>query len=287
MADQAERLREIVRGAGNKNLTNQTRVIAVTSGKGGVGKTNFSVNMGIALAKLGAKPLLVDADLGLANVDVIMGVLPPYNLGHVILGEKKIMDVMINGPAGLRVIASGSGVYKLANLSEKSLEQCLLELNEIEKYADIMIIDTGAGLSKNVLKFVLAAGEVVVVTTPEPTAITDAYGLIKVVASSDPNTLIWLVVNMVKNDSEGSQVVDRLSTVSKRFLGVDLLPLGYIPYDPIIPRAVKEQQPFIISHPRSMAGQSVDQIARNLLSNGMESLHHSTGFFDRLIEKFR
>ncbi len=287
MADQAERLREIVRGAGNKNLTSQTRVIAVTSGKGGVGKTNFSVNMGIALAKLGAKPLLVDADLGLANVDVIMGVLPPYNLGHVILGEKRITDVMINGPAGLRVIASGSGVYKLANLSEKSLEQCLLELNEIEKYADIMIIDTGAGLSKNVLKFVLAAGEVVVVTTPEPTAITDAYGLIKVVASSDPNTLIWLVVNMVKNDSEGSQVVDRLSTVSKRFLGVDLLPLGYIPYDPIIPRAVKEQQPFIISHPRSMAGQSVDQIARNLLSNGMESLHHSTGFFDRLIEKFR
>lgn len=287
MADQAERLREIVRGAGNKNLINQTRVIAVTSGKGGVGKTNFSVNMGIALAKLGAKPLLVDADLGLANVDVIMGVLPPYNLGHVILGEKKITDVMINGPAGLRVIASGSGVYKLANLSEKSLEQCLLELNEIEKYADIMIIDTGAGLSKNVLKFVLAAGEVVIVTTPEPTAITDAYGLIKVVASSDPNTLIWIVVNMVKNDSEGSQVVDRLSTVSKRFLGVDLLPLGYIPYDPIIPRAVKEQQPFIISHPRSMAGQSVDQIARNLLSNGMESLHHSTGFFDRLIEKFR
>ncbi len=287
MADQAERLREIVRGAGNKNLTNQTRVIAVTSGKGGVGKTNFSVNMGIALAKLGAKPLLVDADLGLANVDVIMGVLPPYNLGHVILGEKRITDVMINGPAGLRVIASGSGVYKLANLSEKSLEQCLLELNEIEKYADIMIIDTGAGLSKNVLKFVLAAGEVVVVTTPEPTAITDAYGLIKVVASSDPNTLIWLVVNMVKNDNEGSQVVDRLSTVSKRFLGIDLLPLGYIPYDPIIPRAVKEQQPFIISHPRSMAGQSVDQIARNLLSNGMESLHHSTGFFDRLIEKFR
>jgi flagellar biosynthesis protein FlhG len=287
MADQAERLREIVRGTGNKNLINQTRVIAVTSGKGGVGKTNFSVNMGIALAKLGARPLLVDADLGLANVDVIMGVLPPYNLGHVILGEKKITDVMINGPAGLRIIASGSGVYKLANLSEKSLEQCLQELNEIEKYTDIMIIDTGAGLSKNVLKFVLAAGEVVIVTTPEPTAITDAYGVIKVVASSDPSTLIWLVINMVRNDSEGNQVVDRLTTVSKRFLGVDLLPLGFIPYDPIIPRAVKEQQPFIISHPRSMAGQSVNQIARNLLSNGMENINHTTSFFDRLIEKFR
>ena len=287
MADQAERLREIVRANGNKNLTNQPRVITVTSGKGGVGKTNLSVNLGISLAKLGARPLLVDADLGLANVDVIMGVLPPYNLGHVILGEKKIADVMINGPAGLRVIASGSGVYKLANLNEKSLEQCLQDLNEIQKYTDIMIIDTGAGLSKNVVKFVLAAGEVVVVTTPEPTAITDAYGIIKVIASSEPNTIIWLVVNMVKNESEGNQVVDRLATVTKRFLGVDLLPLGFIPYDPIIPRAVKEQQPFILSHPRSMAGQSVSQIAKNLLSNGTENVNHTTSFFDRLVEKLR
>ncbi|HBF36656.1 MAG TPA: ATP-binding protein [Firmicutes bacterium] len=285
MADQAERLREIVRS--NKNTPNQTRVIAVTSGKGGVGKTNFSVNLGIALAKLGTRPLLVDADLGLANVDVILGILPPYNLGHVILGEKKITDVMVNGPSGLRVIASGSGVYKLANLSEKSLEQCLQELNEIEKYTDIMIIDTGAGLSKNVLQFVLAAREVIIVTTPEPTAITDAYGIIKVVASTDPTTLIWLVVNMVKNESEGTQVVDRLATVSKRFLGVDLFPLGYIPYDPIIPRAVKEQQPFLISHPRSMAGQSMSQIALNLLNNGMEFAPHTTSFFDRLVEKFR
>jgi len=285
MADQAERLREIVRG--NKNPTSQTRVIAVTSGKGGVGKSNFSVNLGIALAKLGARPLLVDADLGLANIDVIMGILPPYNLGHVILGEKKISEVMVNGPSGLRVIAGGSGVYKLANLNENSLEKCLQDLNEIEKYTDIMIIDTGAGISKNVLKFVLAAGEVIVITTPEPTAITDAYGVIKVVASSDPNALMWLVVNMVKNDIEGAQVVDRLTTVSKRFLGIDLSPLGYIPYDPIIPKAVKEQQPFIISHPRSIASQSLSQIAQNLMNNGMDSVSLTTSFFDRLVEKFR
>jgi flagellar biosynthesis protein FlhG len=285
MADQAERLREIVRG--NSSPSTQTRVIAVTSGKGGVGKTNVSVNMGIALAKLGARPLLVDADLGLANVDVILGIIPQYNLGHVILGEKKISDVIINGPAGLRVIASGSGVYKLANLSEKSLEQCLQNLNEIEKYTDIMIIDTGAGLSKNVLKFVLAAGEVIVVTTPEPTAITDAYGVIKVVASSDLNTPIWVVVNMVRNENEGMQVMDRLSTVSKRFLGVELSTLGFIPYDPIVSKAVKEQQPFIISHPRSPAGQSLSQIAKNLLSDGMAGANLTTSFFDRLVEKFR
>ncbi|HBE80491.1 MAG TPA: ATP-binding protein [Firmicutes bacterium] len=285
MADQAERLREIVRG--NKYPNNQTRVIAVTSGKGGVGKTNCSVNLGIALAKLGARPLLVDADLGLANVDVILGMMPQYNLGHVILGEKRISDVIVNGPAGLRIIASGSGVYKLANLNEKTLEQCLQDLNEIEKYTDIMIIDTGAGLSKSVLQFVLAAGEVIVVTTPEPTAITDAYGVIKVIASSDLNLPIWLVVNMVRNEAEGAQAIERLTTVSKRFLGVELATLGYIPYDPIVSKAVKEQQPFMISHPRSMAGQALNQMARNLLSDGMAGTHLTTSFFDRLIEKFR
>jgi flagellar biosynthesis protein FlhG len=286
MADQAERLREIVRI--NKNSSNPTRVIAVTSGKGGVGKTNVSVNLGIALAKLGARPLLVDADLGLANVDVILGIIPQYNLGHVILGEKKISDVIINGPAGLRVIASGSGVYKLANLSEKSLELCLQNLNEIEKYTDIMIIDTGAGLSKNVLEFVLAAGEVIVVTTPEPTAITDAYGVIKVVASSNLNTPIWVIVNMVRTENEGSQVIDRLAAVSKRFLGVELSTLGFIPYDEIVVKAVKEQQPFIISHPRSTAGQSLSQIAKNLLlSDDLAGNNLTTSFFDRLVAKFR
>ncbi|MGE5580938.1 MAG: MinD/ParA family protein [Bacillota bacterium] len=285
MVDQAERLREIVRG--NRSSNNPARVIAVTSGKGGVGKTNFAVNLGIILAKLGARPLLVDADLGLANVDVVLGIIPQYNLGHVILGEKNIADVIVNGPSGLRVIASGSGVYRLANLSEKSLEQCLQNLNEIEKFTDIMIIDTGAGLSKNVLKFVLAAGEVIVVTTPEPTAITDAYGVIKVVASADRNTSIWLVVNMVHNENEGLQVIDRLSTVSRRFLGIELLSLGFVPWDPVVSKAVKEQQPFIISHPRSTASQALNQIARNLLSETATDTAYTASFFERLVGKFR
>ncbi len=285
MVDQAERLREIMRGS--RSFYNSTRVIAVTSGKGGVGKTNFAVNLGISLAKLGMKPLLVDADLGLANVDVILGLIPQYNLGHVILGEKNIVEVIMNGPSGLRVIASGSGVYKLANLNEKNLEQCLQNLNEIEKYTDIMIIDTGAGLSKNVLKFVLAAGEVIVVTTPEPTAITDAYGVIKVIASTDQNTPIWLVVNMVRSEQEGEQVLDRLATVSKRFLGVTILPLGFIPWDPVVSKAVKEQQPFIVSHPRTAAGQALSQIARNLLSEGMVNPTVTTSFFERLVGKLR
>jgi flagellar biosynthesis protein FlhG len=283
MADQAERLREIVK----VNKTNQTRVIAITSGKGGVGKTNFAVNLGIALAGMGSRVTLIDADLGLANVDVILGMIPQFNLGHVILGEKQISDVIINGPSGLKVVTSGSGLYKLANLSDKNLERCLEYLNEIEKSTDIMLIDTGAGLSRNVLKFVMAAGEVIIVTTPEPTALTDAYGVIKVIASADKKTPIWIVVNMIRTESEGNQSMDRLNTVSKRFLDVELAKIGYIPLDPIVSKAVKEQQPFIIGHPKSLAAQSINQIAGNLLNGGSVSPDNNLSFFERLVSKLR
>ncbi len=283
MADQAERLREIIK----TNKINQTRVIAVTSGKGGVGKTNFAVNLGIALARTGSRVTLIDADLGLANVDVILGMIPQYNLGHVILGEKQIADVIINGPDGLKVVTSGSGLYKLANLSDKNLERCLEYLNEIEKSTDIMLIDTGAGLSRNVFKFVMAAGEVIIVTTPEPTAITDAYGVIKVIAGADKKTPIWVVVNMIRSENEGNQCMDRLNTVSQRFLGVELAKIGYIPLDPIVSKAVKEQQPFIIGHPKSLAAQSINQIAGNLLNGGVVLPDNNLSFFERLVSKLR
>ncbi|MCL6588498.1 MAG: MinD/ParA family protein [Firmicutes bacterium] len=286
MADQAERLREIMKE--NKTAAKPARVIAITSGKGGVGKTNFAVNLGIALSKLGAKVTLVDADLGLANVDVVLGLVPQYNLGHVILGEKQISEVIVNGPSGLRVVTSGSGIYKLANLSEKNLERCLEHLNEIEKSTDIMLVDTGAGLSRNVLKFVLAAGEVIIVTTPEPTAITDAYGVIKVIAGADKRTPIWVVVNMIHNEAEGNQSLERLVTVSQRFLGVALTKIGFIPLDPVVSKAVKDQQPFIISHPRSLASLSIQQIAKDLLNGGsMGDTGNHLSFFERLIGKLR
>ena len=290
MVDQAERLRELIRGTKPPGKRKATRVIAVTSGKGGVGKTNLAVNLGIALTQLGNRVLLVDADLGLANVDVILGIIPKYNLGHVLLGAKQIDEVVAEGPGGLKIVASGSGDYKLANLSERGLEQCLQHLNEIDQSTDIMIVDTGAGISRNVLKFVLAAAEVIIVTTPEPTAITDAYGIIKVVVSAAPTTPLWVVVNMVKNDKEADQVMDRLVSVSKRFLGVGLTGIGSIPVDPIVVKSVKEQQPFIVGHPRSAASQSVNQIAKNLLSKEsplQSSLQSGTmNFFERLLRRF-
>jgi len=286
MVDQAERLRELVK---NQTQTQSARVIVITSGKGGVGKTNLSVNLSIALLKLGSRVVLVDADLGMANVDMMMGLVPRYHLGQVLSGEKRIEDVITRGPLGLKIIAGGSGDYHLANLNERSLEFCLEQLNDLEKNTDIMLIDTGAGISQNVLKFVLAAGEVIVVTTPEPPALTDAYGIIKVVASARPSLPIWVVVNMIRDNHEGKQVMDRLSTVSKRFLGIDLLNIGFIPMDPNVPKAVKEQQPFVLGHPRTPAAQNVFQIARNLLerSTNRES-SGGGGFFERLLKgKFR
>jgi flagellar biosynthesis protein FlhG len=286
MADQAERLREIIKDSMTKDA-GLARVIAVTSGKGGVGKTNFAVNLGIALSKLGSRVLLVDADLGLANVDMILGMTPKYHLGHVISGQKRIDEVILEGPAGLKVVASGSGDYRLANLTERSLENCLKHLNEVERNTDIMLIDTGAGISRNVLKFVLAAGEVVIVTTPEPTAITDAYGIIKVIASADSNTPIWVVVNMTKDVAEGEQVMERLSTVSQRFLGINLSNIGFITVDPNVSRAVKEQQPFIISHPRCAASLDVNKIAKNILNRSVHTGLGARGFFERLFGRSR
>lgn len=286
MADQAERLRAIVK-ENAANVKPPARVITVTSGKGGVGKTNFAVNLGIALSKLGQKILLVDADLGLANVDVMLGIIPQYNLGHVLLGEKEIADIIINGPAGMKIIPSGSGMYKLANLNEKKLAQCVQNLNELEKSTDLMLIDTGAGLSKNVLKFVLAAGEVIVITTPEPTAITDAYGIIKVIAGTNREMPIRVVVNMVKNEKEAEEVMERLTAVSQRFLGLDLVRLGFIPLDAVVSKAVKEQQPFVLGHPRSAAAQSVNQIAIRLIDEDAVITTGSLSFFERLLGVFK
>ncbi|HOJ77430.1 MAG TPA: MinD/ParA family protein [Bacillota bacterium] len=278
MVDQAERLREIVK---RNKTTNSSRVIAITSGKGGVGKTNLAVNLSLALIKLGSRVLLVDADLGLANVDVMLGLVPRYNLGQVITGQCNINEIITVGPLGLRIIASGSADYKMANLSDRSIDFCLKQLNDIEKDTDIMIVDTGAGISRNVLKFVLAAGEAIVVTTPEPTAITDAYGVIKVIANSNPKTPIWLVVNMVKDEDEGQQVVERLQAVCNKFLGIELINIGFIPFDNQVSKAVKEQQPFLIGKPRSVAAQQVTQVAKNLMNRSANNIGTQT-FFQRL-----
>lgn len=282
MHDQAENLRELVNRV-NPTQQKKARILTVTSGKGGVGKTNIAVNLAIALAQMNLKVVLVDADLGLANVDVILGMIPQYHLGHVVSGEKRIDEVLLDGPEGIKIIASGSGLQDLANLSEWRLDQCVRELSRLEDMADIIIFDTGAGLSRNVVRFILAAQEVLIVTTPEPTAMTDAYSIVKVIASKNPGTRIRLVVNMVLQEKEGVQVIERLRLVAKRFLDIDIERLGLLFHDPVVSAAVREQQPFILSHPHSVIAQSIKQMARGLTSSTVEQPAGFASFLRRLV----
>lgn len=290
--DQAERLRELVESNTanqrskvlggiyyNKTLSHEanagespavTRVVAISSGKGGVGKTNFAVNLGIALARSGLRVGLLDADLGLANIDIVLGIVPEYTLVHVLRGERGLTDAVIPGPEGLQIIAGGSGVYELANASPWQLERFVASFQELETRLDLLLIDTGAGIGRHVLTFLKATSETIIVTTPEPTAVTDAYGLIKMLHLSNPETQIQVVVNMAESLDEGKQVYSRLDVACNRFLGIKVEHLGSILRDPAVPNAVKEQVPFIMSHPNAKASKCVAQIAEKLSHSGRD-----------------
>ena len=277
MKDQAERLREIISSIKNYKdeenrtgiLTNKpgSRVIAVTSGKGGVGKTNFTVNLGIKFAQMGLRVVIIDADLGLANVDVVMGKMSKYNLSDVINSNKNILEILEEGYEGVKFVSGGSGVQELVKLNRTQLVDLLMKLGRLDEEADIILIDTGAGLSENVISFVHAAREVILVTTPEPTSITDAYALIKTITHKDKTKNIKVVVNRADNAAEAFNILDKLNIVTQKFLGVKLQKLGYILNDTCVTKAVKIQQPFVISFARSEASKNMNDIALTLMDN--------------------
>lgn len=268
---------------------NPTRVITVTSGKGGVGKSNFSVNISIALSELKQRVILLDADLGLANIDVILGITPPYNLAHVIAGEKTIPEIMCEGPKGVRIIPGGSGMHELANLKEWQLENFLTKLSHLEGLADYLIIDTGAGLSKTVLSFALAADEIIVVTTSEPPALTDAYGLIKTVRQQRYNGKVKIVVNRVSSAADGQVVYNKLKIAINRFLKYSIEYLGSLREDPKVGQAVKEQQPFLQAYPLCPATQDIYSMAASICEQEYhpESYLGVKLFFSRVAEYFK
>lgn len=269
MPDQAERLRQLTLAtAMQQRIIKQRkipRVITVASGKGGVGKTNLVVNLGIALSRLGQRVVVMDADLGLANVDIIMGIAPAHSLFDVVRGTKTMEEIVISGPDGMKVIPGGSGLADLANLSYEQRDRLLDGLLALETMAEIMLIDCSAGLSRTVLSFISAADEVIVITTPEPTAITDAYGIIKVVTKYKIHDRVSLVVNQARDHREASEIAGRFADVSRKFLQVDVNFLGEICSDQQVVRAVKLQQPFITHFPRARASQDVESIAGRLL----------------------
>lgn len=266
MTDQAEQLREIMRSRNENNSGNsKTRVIAVSSGKGGVGKTNMSINIAIAYAQLGKKVLVMDADLGLANVNVAMGIIPKYNLYHLIRQKKQMKDIIINTDFGIQIVAGASGFSKIANLSDEEREHFIEEISTMDA-VDIIIIDTSAGVSSNVLDFIAAADDAVIVTTPEPTAITDAYGIIKIIATEidNMNLGIKLIVNRVKSVTEGKRVSERVINIASQFLNLKVDYLGYVYDDPQVSQAILKQKPFIIVDPDSKASICIKHIVSRL-----------------------
>ena len=290
MHDQAERLRELVNVQNNdkeesREESSPTRIMAITSGKGGVGKTNLAVNLALGLVSLRQRVTLIDTDLGLANIDLILGITPEYHLGHFFTGERSLRDIIVEGPLGLRVIAGGSGFQELADLSERHVDKCLKHLVELEEGSDFLVFDTGAGISYKVVQFIIAADEIMVVTTSEPTAIADAYGIIKVLAKENPQAKVYLVANMIRREDEGNQVLERLVMVAEKFLDFNVEPLGMVFYDSVVPAAVKHQEPFILVNPQAAASKNVLGLARRLLALPDIPVHSPGSFWRRLFRR--
>ncbi len=301
MKDQAQKLREIINKMKQKNksevlcsnaissenkkvFSENSRVITITSGKGGVGKTNLTINLALALSQLGYKVTILDADLGLANIDVVIGLIPKYTLAHVIRQEKTLEEVIIEGPNGIKIISGGSGFSDLVNLEEEQLSYLINSLKNLGKQADFILIDTGAGINQYVLSFANAASEIILITTPEPTAITDAYAMIKNITLDDNEKLIKILINRVESSQEGGEIFDKLNTACQRFLNMSLYRLGYLYEDPYVSKSVKSQTPFLLKYPNSLASQGIKMIATRLVKESSTEILKVSGL-QRFINK--
>jgi flagellar biosynthesis protein FlhG len=237
------------------------RIIAVTSGKGGVGKSNFVANTAIALAQRGERVVILDADFGLANIDVLYGMSPTWNLGHVLRGEKKFSEVVVKGPQGVMIVPATSGVQEMAELSAYQRDELLGQLSSLNAFADYLIIDTASGIAQNVTHLLNLADEIVVVTTPEPTALVDAYAIIKLVNTESDQKLISIVVNQVEYPNDAGLVVDELNQIIGKFLKRKITLLGGIEKDINLVQAVQAQQCLLEYAPNSPSGKSFRVIA--------------------------
>ena len=277
--DQAERLRELARRQGGTpertdgetsvaaapRRPHKTRVIAITSGKGGVGKTNLTVGLALALHAAGCRVLVIDADLGMANVDVVLGTSSKKHLLNLLETGTELKDVLVHGPYGVDYISGGSGIEKAQEFRPEERATLLDKLAGAGDLYDIVLIDTGAGLGKNVMEFILAADEVILLTTPEPTSLTDAYAVLKAYSMYATEPHIELVVNRVYDERESREVVEKLQQTATRFLHMEVGCLGYIYEDASVTRAVRRQSPFLAASPDALASRCVLAMAQGLL----------------------
>lgn len=290
MEEQADELRALMQGDTGtpevKKQTNghKTRIIAITSGKGGVGKTNIAVNMAIAYAQIGKKVILIDGDLGMANVNVLLNIVPQFNLMQVINHQKKMSEIILDTEFGIKFIAGANGFSKIANLTVEELDYFAQEFSSLSN-ADIIIIDTGAGIANNVLQFVAAADEVYVVTTPEPTAITDAYGIIKIITTElvNRNINLKLLVNRVHSADEGKRISERIITIVGQFLNYKVDYIGFVYDDPAVQASVIRQKPFIVVNPTSKPAMCIKHIVGRIEKTDNSSSEGVTNFLKKFM----
>ncbi|MGM0409723.1 MAG: MinD/ParA family protein [Bacillota bacterium] len=297
MNDQASALRKMVNNnqgkkenkQESKDKGNRTRVIAIASGKGGVGKTNLSVNLAYALSNLEKKVLIMDADIGMANIDILLGVTAPYSLKHVIEGKCSVKEAIVETNNGLNILAGISGEEVFIDMGEEKINRLFGASSHLQENYDIIIIDIGAGAHQNVLNFIQAADEALIVLTPEPTAIMDAYSLIKILSNHNFRNEVALIVNMADSNNEGSDVINRMNNVIKEYLNINLKFTGIIPYDKKIIHSVKKQKSLFELYPSSKVVESYKDIAYKLIDKEKEEdkSQNVKGFFSKVVGLFK
>ncbi|MDR0948684.1 MAG: MinD/ParA family protein [Lachnospiraceae bacterium] len=265
--DQAEQLRIIKANHVNRPMA---RIIAVTSGKGGVGKSNTAINLAIQFRKMNQRVLILDADFGLANIEIMFGAIPKYNLFDMIYQGKSIRDIITWGPMSVGFISGGSGIAGMSNLSKDYLSYIVQNLGELDTLADIILIDTGAGISEAVLEFLVASGEILLVTTPEPTSITDSYSLLKALYRHpryrEDMTKVKMIANRVSKEEEGMILFQKLSAVVSRYLKMTIHYLGFVPQDPHLARAVMQQMPVSLENSTAKSSLAYERLAAKLMN---------------------
>ena len=264
-------------------MPDPVRVIAVTSGKGGVGKTNISVNLAASLSLAGQRVMLMDADLGLANVDVLLGLEPHFDLQHVISGEKSLDEIIVQGPLGIHVVPASSGVEKMAELTSVEHASLIAAFSELKQPIDVLIVDTAAGIADGVVSFAKACQEVIVVVCDEPTSLTDAYALIKVLSLRHGIKQFQILANMVKDESQGLNLYEKLLNTTDRFLEVGLKYLGAVPFDEQLRQSVRAQKPVMEAYPRSPAAKALVRIGEKI--NRWPLPDQATGYLQFFVER--
>lgn len=290
--DQAEQLRNIIKGSSIVSNRPMARVIAVTSGKGGVGKSNTAINLAIQFRKMDQRVIILDADFGLANIEVMFGTVPKHNLSDLIYQGKNIKEIITWGPMEVGFISGGSGIAGLSNLSRDYLNCIIRNLSELDTIADVIIVDTGAGISDAVLEFLVSSGEVLLVTTPEPTSITDSYSLLKALNRhprySKELTEVKVIANKVADEEEGKVLFDKLDVVVSRYLKLPLTYLGAVPQDERLSKAVMQQRPVSIEHPQSKSSLAYEELAAKLMDREAAPRTQKRGmaaFFSHIVSR--